>query len=173
MKKDLARHKTPEQQELEGVVIKSTVRKLATHIGVDPNTSYIGKVKYVDFNSHEMTLYEAHQACERSFLKNKDFSHEQEVRISTMSIKTPACVNINGMPYSNEEVAGKNMNNFENPGLYIRVNLEKLLDAIVLAPNAPEWFELLVKRIIQLSELNIIVKRSELERMRSSTSAES
>lgn len=147
----------------EGVAIKSTIRKLAIYVYVEPEYSHIGKVKYVNFDSYKMSLYDAHQAPERAFLKSKDFEHEQEIRIATMSIKTAACVNMNGIPYSSEEIAGKNMNNFENPGLYIRVNIEKLFDTIVLAPQAPEWFELLVKRIIELSKLNINIMRSELE----------
>ncbi len=148
----------------EGLAVKSTIRKLATHVFVEPEFSYIGKVKYVDFESHKMTLYEASQACERAFLKKERFAHEEEIRLSSMSIKTPGCVSTNGVPYTQQDIAGKNMNNFENTGLYIGVNLSKLIDTIVLAPNASEWFELLIKRIVQLSNLAITIKRSGLEK---------
>ncbi|MGA2915294.1 MAG: DUF2971 domain-containing protein [Sedimentisphaerales bacterium] len=149
----------------EGVAIKSTIRKLSTYIYVYPEFSHIGKVKYVDLSSYELSSYEANQAHERAFLKDKNkYSHENEVRITSMSIKTPTCVNINGKPLTTEEYSGKNMNNFENAGLYIRVNLPELIDTIVLSPNVPEWFELLIKRIMQLSNLAITIKRSGLEK---------
>lgn len=146
----------------EGVAITSTVRKLASYIYVDPQFSCIGKVKYINFESHEMNSYEAHQAHERAFLKSLSFTHEQEIRISTMNFKTPACVAMHGIPYTQEQVTGKNMNNFENVGLYIRANIEKLIDTIIIAPQATEWFELLIKRIIEMSKLNIQIKKSEL-----------
>lgn len=149
----------------EGLAVKSTIKKLATHVYVEPQFSYIGKVKYVDFETHKMSLYEANQAHERAFLKKEKFAHEQEIRISSMNIKTLGCVGINGIPYTQQDISGKNMNNFENAGLYIRVNLAKLIDSIVLAPNAPEWFELLIKRIMQLSNLSITIKRSGLEKI--------
>ncbi len=147
----------------DGVAIKSTIRKLATYIYVEPEFSCIGKVEYVDFSSHDMTPYHASQVSERAFLKSNHLQHEQEVRIVTMNFKTPTCVGMDGKPYTQEQVTGKNMNNFENAGLYIRVNIKELIDSIVIVPQATEWFELLIKRIIELSQLNIQIKRSELE----------
>jgi len=64
----------------EGVAIKSTIRKLATYVYAYPEWSHIGKVKYVDKQSYEMTTYKGSQAHERAFLKDKQkYSHEQEV----------------------------------------------------------------------------------------------
>ena len=148
----------------EGVAVKSTVRKLAKYVYAYPDFSHIGKVKYVDHKTYMMSMYEAHQAHERAFIKDSSkFSHEQELRISSMNIKTPMCLNMDGRPLTKEECSGKNMNNFENPGLYIRVNLENLINEIVLAPNASEWFELLVKRIVEMSKFGWIVTRSRIE----------
>lgn len=147
----------------EGVAVKSTIRKLATNVYLEPEFSCIGKVKYVDFELHEISLHKAQQAQERAFLKRLCFSHEQEIRLSTMNFKTSACVAMDGIPYTQEQITGKNMNNFENLGLYISVDIEKLIDTIVIAPQATNWFELLIKRIVSMSKLNIQVKRSELE----------
>jgi hypothetical protein len=148
----------------EGVAVKSTVRKLAKYVYAYPDFSHMGKVKYVDHKTYMMSMYEAHQAHERAFIKDSSkFSHEQELRISSMNIKTPMCLNMDGRPLTREECSGKNMNNFENPGLYIRVNLENLINEIVLAPNASEWFELLVKRIAEMSKFGWIVTRSRIE----------
>ncbi|MFI5339434.1 MAG: hypothetical protein ACHQ7N_06320 [Candidatus Methylomirabilales bacterium] len=55
------------------------------------------------------------------------------------------------------------MNNFDNPGLYIIIDIRNLLTAVVIAPYAEEWFELLVRRIIELSDVNVPVMRSSIE----------
>jgi hypothetical protein len=147
----------------EGVAIKSTIRKLIQYIFAWPEFSSIGKVKYVDFGSHVMSSYEANQAGERAFLKNLKFQHEQEVRIETMSLKTPHCVHMEGAPMKEEDYAGKNMNNFENPGLYIGVDIQNLIDEIILAPGSPAWFDLLVKRIVKLLSMKCAVIHSALK----------
>lgn len=150
----------------EGVAIKSTIRKLSSYIFVYPDSKFsqIGKVKYVELNEYDMNLYEAHQVQERAFLKDKNkYAHEQEIRIVTMNFKTPMCVNMNGKPMSEQEYTGKNMNNFDNPGFYIRVDLRNLIDSIILAPHAPKWFEMLVKRISELANLSALVERSKIE----------
>jgi hypothetical protein len=148
----------------EGVAIKSTIRKLCNYVFVYPEFSHIGKVKYVELNKHNMNLYEANQAHERAFLKDKNqYSHEQEIRLVTMNLKTPMCVNMNGKPLTEQEYTGKNMNNFDNPGLYIRVDLSNLINSIILAPHATKWFEMLIRRISELAKLNALVERSQIE----------
>ncbi len=39
------------------------------------------------------------------------------------------------------------MNNFDEPGLRIGVNLNSLFDTIITAPGAPKWFINLIKHI--------------------------
>jgi hypothetical protein len=147
----------------EGVAIKSTIGLLAKHIFCDARFTIIGKVQYVDLNTHRMSHYEANQAHGRAFLKGKEFSHEQEVRIATMNFKGPMCLNPDGTLFRPDEYEGAKMNNFEHPGLYIRADLRNLITATVLAPGASTWFELLVKRIACLSKVGGSVERSKLE----------
>jgi len=147
----------------EAVAIKATIGRLAKYVFVpnDEHVSHIGLVSYVDHDTHEMTAYEAHQAHERAFLKDKKrFSHEQEIRIVTVNVKTTGCVSMEGKPYTAEQVAGKDMNNFENPGLYVGVHLDGLLTEVLVSPNAQDWFEKLVRRIVELSKLAAPVSRS-------------
>jgi hypothetical protein len=146
----------------EAVAVKSTVGRLVRYVLVprDEHVSHLGLVSYIDHDTHEMSSYEAHQGHERAFLKDKRFAHEQELRIVTLNFKTTSCVSMEGRPYTAEEVAGKNMNNFENPGLYVGVHLSGLLTDVVVAPAAEEWFEKLVRRIVELSELPARVSRS-------------
>lgn len=149
----------------QAVVIKSTIRQLIDNIGVphDEHATHIGRVSYIDHKSHMMTAYEANRGIERAFLKDAErFTHEHELRIVTHNTKTVYCVSPEGKPYSATEVEGKNMNNFENPGLYVAVRLKQLISEIRVSPMADRWFLLLVERIVELNNLGIAVRESEL-----------
>jgi len=130
----------------------------------DVAMSHLGIVSYVDHDAHELSLYQANQAIERAFLKDKArYSHEQEVRLVTMNFKTTSCASPEGVPYAPEQVAGANMNNFENPGLYVGVYLDRLLTEVVVCPTAEEWFEKLIRRLVHLNQLPAAVSRSKLK----------
>ncbi len=149
----------------EAVVIKSTVKSLIENVGVphDKHATHIGRVTYVDHKTHMMTEYHANQGYERAFLKDAErYGHEKELRIVTLNTKSRNCVSPEGKPYGEAEVQGKNMNNFENPGLYVAVRLKSLISEIRVSPIADGWFYLLVRRIMELNNLEIAVKQSEL-----------
>lgn len=149
----------------EAVAVKSTVGRLAKYVFVpsDETASHFGRVTYVEHNAYEMSMYEAHQAVERAFLKDKSrFCHEREVRLVTLSVKTTACVSPEGKLYTSEQVEGANMNNFDNPGLYVGIDIDRLITEIVVCPSAEEWFAKLVSRIVELSKLPAPVTRSQL-----------
>lgn len=149
-------------QSSEAVAVKSTVGRLSRHVFVprDEHVSHLGLVSYVDHDNHQMSAYDAHQGHERAFLKDNKFAHEQEVRIVTLNVKTTHCASMEGKPYTVEEVEGAKMNNFENPGLYVGVDLRGLIAEVVVSPDAQVWFEKLVKRIVELTELPIRVSRA-------------
>jgi GTPase SAR1 family protein len=147
----------------DGVAICSSIRRLRSSVNAYHEFSLIGRVQYVDFDKHLMSMYEANQAPERALLKDQRFESEREIRIVSMSIKTPWCLNMDGSPLTKEQYTGKNMNNFENKGLYITVDLSSLIQFVVLAPEALDWFELLVKRVLKLFKLECPVIRSKLE----------
>jgi len=151
----------------EGVAICSSIRMLQNSVNAYPEYSMIGRVQYVDFDNHVMGMYEAHQAQEIALLKKNEeqYKAESEIRIVSMSTKTPWCLNMDGSPLTEEQYAGKNMNNFENKGLYITANLSSLIKFIVLAPGATDWFELLVKRVLKLFKLECPVKRSQFQQV--------
>lgn len=142
---------------LGGIAINSTIRKLAQHVYTWPEYSHIGKVRYVDFDTYEMTPYEANQGCERAFLKDQKYIGENEVRIVTMNFKHPRCVGMDGDPYTQEQCSGKNMNNFENSGLYIGINFSSLIDSVVLAPESPVWIKKTINKIFRMSNLSVLI----------------
>lgn len=149
----------------EAVAVKSTIGRLFNHVFVprEETVSHLGRVSYVEHDTHEMNRYHAHQAIERAFLKDKArFSHEQEVRIVTHNFKTTSCASPEGKPYTRDQVDGAKMNNFENPGLYVGANLDGLIAEVVVCPSAQDWLVKLVARIIELSGLSATVVRSGL-----------
>lgn len=149
--------------ENDAVAIKSTVRQLLENVGVphDSRVSHIGRVKYIDHNNHLMSAYDANQGIERAFLKDaENYSHENELRIATLNVKTRFCVKPDGEPYKESEVQGKNMNNFDERGLYIAIRFNQLVSEIVASPHSGEWLVLLLKRIMKLNNFNIPVTAS-------------
>jgi hypothetical protein len=152
----------------EAVAIKSTIRLLSENIFVPREPSLLGKVDYVDFETHAMSAYEGNQAQQRALLKRKKFGHESEVRIITLNVRGPHCIGLDGEPFKQGEVDGAGMNNTGNPGLHIRSNLRRLITGTVLAPNAEHWFELLVKKIARDSNVGAAVERSQLEKHKKS-----
>ncbi len=132
----------------EGVAIRSTVRKVRGSIFLPSEFSFIGKVKYIDFENCEMTSYHGSQAYRRAFLKDANkFKHESELRICTMNLRTQVCLDPIGKPLPLEKRIGAGMNNFDAPGLNVRVKLEDLFDTVITAPNAPVWFIDLIKHL--------------------------
>lgn len=148
--------------ENDAVAIKSTVRQLLENVGVpqDPHATHIGRVKYIDHSNHMMSAYEASQGIERAFLKDAEKCHENELRIATLNVKTKYCVKPDGEPYKESEVLGKDMNNFDAPGLYIAIRFKELVSEIVASPNSGEWLVLLLRRIMKLNEFDIPVTAS-------------
>lgn len=150
----------------DSVAIKSTIGRLTKNIALpnDAHISHIGRVKYVDFNNHEMSQYEANQGIERAFLKDEDnFQHEEELRIATMNFKTINCIRPDGERYTQQQVEGKGMNNFDCPGLYIMINFPELVSSIVVHPESESWLLPTIKRVMKLSNLNVPVAFSELK----------
>lgn len=147
----------------DAVAIQSTIGQLRQYVGVphDIHATHMGRVSYVEHDKYMMSSYEAHQGHERAFIKDASkFSHESELRIATLNTKTTYCVKPTGERYTKEEVAGKSMNNFDQPGLYVAIDFRQLVSKIVVCPNADEWLILLIQRIMALNQFNIPVERS-------------
>jgi uncharacterized protein YndB with AHSA1/START domain len=83
------------------------------------------------------------------FYKRKSFKYESEVRI---------------VAWTNEknETLGAEVNDL--PGIYIDVDLTKLIEAVWIAPNSPHWYLNSVKTFLQANGLgHVIVERSQLD----------
>jgi len=146
----------------EGVAIESSCELLAENL-FHQEYAQIGLVRYVDFEQEDMGLYLGNQAIERAFLKRPQFSGERELRIATMNIVGPGCVNPDGTPPSQQQLAGPGMFDPDRPGFFVRANVGGLVRAVRLAPGASESFATTVRNALAVAGLSTPVSRSRLE----------
>jgi hypothetical protein len=145
-----------------GVAIRSTLTRLDRSILAKQEFTKIGRVRYVDFSNHDMGTYEGHQAPERALLKRLEYSHESEVRIITMNVVCPGTLNADGMPPTATQLAGPGSYDPNRPGLYLLVDLNVLIEAVVTAPRVSPRFHDLVSRLCKRYQIAGTVERSAL-----------
>ena len=133
--------------QTEGIAIRSTLTRLESSIVAKQEFTRVGKVRYVDFSTHDMGVYAGHQAHERALIKQVEYSHECEIRIITMNLVCPGCLNIDGSPPTPSQLSGPGMFDPNRPGLYLRVDLNTLIQKVVTAPRAADWFYNLVAKL--------------------------
>jgi hypothetical protein len=144
----------------EGVVIRSTARDLANALYMSHRDWWIGKVRYVDLSQHvEMSPYEGSQAHLRAFLKNAHFSGESEVRVATMNLVAPGCLNPDGSEPNEQQRVGL-VYSEGRAGILVRVNLPALITEIRSAPRASNWHHDLIALLAKQFGLPCPVLRS-------------
>lgn len=137
----------------DGIVIKSTVKRLKDCISDDHNV-YIGQVEYhnyddekIDFSNY-FSLY---------LSKRKSFMHEQEIR--AMIFLPPKSIVLPGQPlthdYKTQSIIG---------GIPLNIKPSTLIEEIHVSPKTPAWFLKLVKDIVKKRyHLDVEVTNSEMD----------
>ena len=92
----------------------------------------IGKIKYIDFNHRFSSINGAF------WYKRKSFEHEKEVRAIVKK------------PFLKEK------------GIYIPVDIEKLIDKIYISPYAQDWFVEVVESVVEKYDLHIPILYSKM-----------
>lgn len=93
----------------------------------------IGKVKYIDYKKTFASINGAF------WYKRKSFEYENEVRLITTKI------------------------NSSNKGIYIPVNIDKLIEKIYVSPYASEWFYDVVNSVVKKYGVKAAVTRSTMK----------
>ena len=123
-----------------GISIQSTFRRLRDGIIDDRYRVYIGKVQYVDYDTD---IIPEGNAFFPFLYKRKAFEHEKELRAITEGIL---------LEHGDYDVIKKKKGKIipfpTDNGIYMKVNLDVLIDKIYIAPSTPTWFEGLVKSFI-------------------------
>jgi hypothetical protein len=127
------------------IAIQSTYRRLAS---VLPKRVNLGVVNYVDYDTEQI----AELSVFAPFMhKRRSFSYENEVR---GVIFTP--------PTLNAQKLAKSVNT--ETGRLVKVNLQKLIERVYVAPTAPAWFLDLVTSVSARYDLaDVDVQRSKLD----------
>lgn len=129
-----------------GIAIRTTVESLIKSINKEERFHvFIGKINYLDYEKDKFDY--GNIFC--YFLnKRKSFEHEKEVRaIVDLGIENPIS-KANELHY--------------DEGLYIKVNVNQLIESIYLAPYSPDWFVELVDSIKIRYGYNFDVRKSML-----------
>jgi len=137
----------------EGVAIQSTFKQLTQSFGkyLDDDV-FVGKVKYIDYESEWLpegyTFY--------PFMhKRKSFEHEQEVRAIIQRFPPP----IKDEKGDNKLDLNKQVFDL---GAYVAVDLDILIEKIFVSPTVQNWFNELVKSIVNKYDLKKEVVQSSL-----------
>ena len=132
----------------EGIAIQSTFNRLKNSFRLTNYQVYIGKVKYIDY---ERDLMPDRSILFRFMCKRNSFKHEKELRALVLNVL---------------EVKNKDyVRTISNDGLYIKVDLNELIDKVYLAPTTPKWQNKLVKSIMKKYELRKEILPSNLDAM--------
>ena len=101
-----------------------------------------GDMKYLDASLYVKALnllYGLIKRClKRFWYKRKSFEYENEVR------------------------AIVKRRNISEKGIYIPINIEKLIDRIYVSPYAPEWFVAVVKSVVDKYKIDVPVLHSQM-----------
>lgn len=133
-------------QDSNGVTIRSTFGRLRDSFN---NTEYevkIGKVTYIDYKKDlipEGSLYPY-------FHKRKNFREEKELRAVIQEVT----YNKNGEIEWDKSPFGS--------GLYVKINLETLIDKIYLAPKCEEWQVDILRKVVKKYRLEKEVLKSRI-----------
>ena len=108
-----------------GVAIQSSIKGLKEAFNDCAETIHFGKIEYVDFARHAEAI---DINFRRLMRKDMAFKHEQEVR---------AVFDDKEQKHGNER------------GINIKVNIKTLVENIVVASRADQWFLELVKALVK------------------------
>jgi len=143
-----------------GVAIRSTVWRLSTSFQITgdyADSTQVGRAHYIDFDTHEMPVEDYETVNAKAFLKHKDFSVEEEVRIMTNNFLHSGCLNPDGSQATKPYPVDPN-----RKGFYVKCRLTELVEAVIVGPNVQPHFHTLIKKLIVRYCLCATVEKSRL-----------
>lgn len=130
----------------KGIMIESSVSKIKSAFIDTPETVQISEVEYISFKDDKIPWGNTNHPF---LYKDHAYHFEEEIRLLHYKIPPEGWV----YDWDNEEV---------NEGVYLKVNLQKLITRIVLSPYSPQWFFNLIKDITEKYSLEITIAKSRL-----------
>ncbi len=131
----------------ESIAIQSTYKKLKECFDGSPEKIFIGKVSYIDYDTEWMPegniLYPV-------LHKRKSFEYEKELRAVILKIPPER----DGKIYLYQ--------NTPDAGMYVKIEVTKLIERVYVSPTAPDWFYDLTKSIVGKYNYEFDVLKSDL-----------
>jgi len=128
----------------EGIVIRSTYKRLYNALQNSEYNFYAGKVTYIDY---ETDTFGAHNALNPFVHKRNSFEHEQELRAIVWFDRNKELLKNKDLSY----------------GLGVKIDMSDLIESISVGPYAPQWLHELVKSVVNKKYgFNIPVKHSKI-----------
>ena len=128
----------------EGIAIQSTYARLLSCFSDTEIPIYIGKVKYIDYDSHFIDIG---NLLSPFLHKRRSFEHENELRCLVWQNQPPESATFS----------------LESGGVKIKIDLTELVEKVYISPSSPSWLTILLKDIIQKFNLNFPLINSRLE----------
>lgn len=149
----------------EGIAIQSTFACLRDCFEPNTRNIYISELQYIDYSNQiilENSLYS------QFLYKRNSFKHEQELRAFTyIDDKDGFEDGFLNIPKHSFQDIKEGLTNIQNlssqDGIYVNVNLDKLIQNIYVAPNSPKWLFDLVVSITKKYNLNKPMLQSGLD----------
>lgn len=129
----------------EGIAIQSTFKRLKECFETCLEMVYIGMVQYIDYEKEEIP----EDNLFYPFLhKRTNLKHECELRALVQNLP--------------EDIMGEKiqLGKLEEPGVYIPISLDNLIEKAYVAPTSPRWHLELVENILNKYGLKKEVKQS-------------
>lgn len=130
----------------KGIMIQSSINKLIAAFQNTQQALGMSEVQYKDYNQYVLPFGNSNYPF---LFKQKAYNYEDEIRLLYSLAEKAENWQYD---WTKEEV---------EEGVYIKVDLEELIDKIVLSPYSPKWFFDLVKDITERYGLNKPIQKSE------------
>jgi hypothetical protein len=130
----------------KGIMIKSSISRIEKAFEGSTENISMSEIRYKDYSKEALPWG---NSIYPFLFKQKAYHYESEVRLIHEVESEIGWIH----DWSKEEV---------EEGVYIKTNLEELIDSIIISPNSPKWFFELVETITKKFELNVTVEKSKL-----------
>lgn len=133
----------------EGIAIQSTCQRLIDAVSADPERVFIGLVRYLDYDKEAVP--DGNLLVPLS-CKRKSFEHEKELRgmVWKPGSGKPGPIDFSSSAWEY--------------GLYVKVDVPRLIERIHLAPTAPKWMYEMLSSVLKRYPFDIEVKQSDLDK---------
>jgi hypothetical protein len=141
------------QRDGRGIAVRSTFERLTGSLR-DDHPIYVGNIYYVDYD-HQ--FIPEGNSLGPYIHKRVSFEHEHEVRAVIQDLTLATRTSPEGSSILDLNVATPG-------GLNIPADLNRLIEAIYIAPESPDWFAELVEKLVRRYDREWPVRHSDLGR---------